>query len=543
MNHKYFTKVNLIAIVWLPIFLFGCSKELDIVPTDQVSDAILWTTTANADMFLNNIYSTVQGPFNGSDTWEHFSDNAISGIAGQYSSTVFGEGNHTASNAPNVWGNYSKIRKANLFIEKITTSNLADNWKKTRMAEARFLRAYFYAQLWNYYGGVPIITKVLNQAEQGDEIFYARSSFDETYKFIIDELDAISSDLTLKPESGRASRGAGLTLKGWCELFAASPLNNLSSDKNKWELAAGTYKQVMDLGVYDLFPDHRALFLEENNNNVEVIFDKPYYRNNSITAVMGPSYVGSEYRGYGFSNPTQELVDTYLMANGLLISDPLSGYDPENPYIGREQRFYNDIIYDGAEWLGIEVVMKQGVGSKSATDLSNLNEATNTGYYWKKMMDPKYANVGNSQNSAHFILFRYAEVLLGYAEAQNEAVGPDQSVYDAVNNIRARVKLPALKAGLDKDAMRQAIQQERRVELALEEKRWLDLVRLKKAEEKLNGPLHAVVIKQVGGTWQYSYVPAPGGLRAFHPEKNYWFPIPQSAMDRNSKLVQNPNYD
>jgi len=159
------------------------------------------------------------------------------------------------------------------------------------------------------------------------------------------------------------------------------------------------------------------------------------------------------------------------------------------------------------------------------------------------MMDPKYANVGNSQNSAHFILFRYAEVLLGYAEAQNEAVGPDQSVYDAVNNIRARVKLPALKAGLDKDAMRQAIQQERRVELALEEKRWLDLVRLKKAEEKLNGPLHAVVIKQVGGTWQYSYVPAPGGLRAFHPEKNYWFPIPQSAMDRNSKLVQNPNYD
>src|SRR5690606_22564327 len=294
--------------------------------------------------------------------------------------------------------------------------------------------------------------------------------------------------------------------------------------------------------VYDLFPDHRTLFLEDNNNNIEVIFDKPYYRNNGRTGIQGPSYVGMEYRGYGMSNPTQELVDDYVMANGLPITDPLSGYDPQNPYLGRESRFYNDIIYDGSEWLGVEMVMKQGVGSRSATDLSNLNEATNTGYYWKKMMDPNYAFVGNTQNSAHFILYRYAEVLLGYAEARNESSGPDQSVYDAVNKVRARVDLPPLAPGLDRAAMREAILRERRVEFALEEKRWLDLVRLKLAEKKLNGPLHAVVIRQVNGKWEYSYVPAPGGLRAFHPEKNYFFPIPQAALDRNPLLEQNPNY-
>ncbi|MET7001585.1 RagB/SusD family nutrient uptake outer membrane protein [Chitinophaga defluvii] len=534
---SFFSGIAVVAM------LSGCSNSLEVVPKDQVSDATLWTSTGNADLFLNNIYGTVTGPFNVGDTWENFSDNAINGVAGGYSATVFAEGNYTPSNAPSLWGNYNNIRKANIFIENVTASGLADKWKNSRLAEARYLRAYFYAQLWSYYGGVPIVTKVLNQAKQGDEIFYARNTFDETFKFITDELSAIAGDLVLKPESGRVSRGAALTLKAWCELFAASPLNNAANDVKKWELAAKTYKQVMDLGVYDLFPDYRTLFLEDNNNNVEVIFDKPYYRNNSQTALQGPSYVGADYRGYGLSNPTQELVDEYVMANGLPISDPNSGYDPMHPYIGREQRFYDDIIYDGAEWLGVEMVMKQGVGSKSATDLSNLNEATNTGYYWKKMMDPKYATVGNSQNSAHFILFRYAEVLLSYAEAQNEFAGPDQSVYDAVNKVRERVKLPELKKGLGKDEMRKAILRERRVELSLEEKRWLDLVRLKQADQKLNGPLHAVVINLVNGKWQYSYVPAPGGTRAFHPEKNYWFPIPQDAIDRNSKLKQNPNYN
>lgn len=519
----------------------GCSN-LDVIPKDQVSDAIMWNNTANADLFLNNVYSTIGGP-NFGDSWEHFSDNAINGIAGQYSATIFGQGNYTAANAPSLWGNYTSIRKSNLFIEKVMASALPEEWKKGRIAEARFLRAYFYSQLWNYYGSVPLITKVLNQATQGDEIFYSRTSFDEVFQFITSELSAISNDLALKPQTGRASRGAALTLKAWCELFAASPLNNAANNLQKWEKAAETYKQVIDLNVYTLFPDHRALFLENNNNNTEVIFDKPYYRNNGRTAVQGPSRVGDQYRGYGTSNPTQELVDEYAMSNGLSILDPGSGYDPEKPYLGREQRFYNDIIYDGAEWLGIEMVMKQGVGSRSATDLSNLDEATNTGYYWKKMMDPTYAFVGNSQNSANFIIFRYAEVLLGYAEAKNESSGPDASVYEAVNKVRKRVDLPELEKGLDKVAMRKAILRERRVEFALEEKRWMDLVRLKLANEKLNGPLHAVVIRQENSKWRYSYVPAPGGLRAFHPEKNYWLPIPQSALDRNVKLDQNPNYN
>jgi hypothetical protein len=188
------------------------------------------------------------------------------------------------------------------------------------------------------------------------------------------------------------------------------------------------------------------------------------------------------------------------------------------------------------------MIMKQGVGSLNATDLNNSSISTRTGYYIRKGINPKYASARSDQNSANWIIFRYAEVLLSYAEARNEATGPDQTVYDAINAVRKRSDLPDLTVGLNQDQLRIAIQRERRVELAFEDKRLPDLLRLKQAEVKLNGPLHAIKIDLVNNVWVYSVVPAGGGLRAFFANKNYFLPIPQSAMDKNTKLVQNPNY-
>lgn len=289
------------------------------------------------------------------------------------------------------------------------------------------------------------------------------------------------------------------------------------------------------------------MLLEENNNNAEIIFAKQYLGGTNLgggrEGLQGPWIVGGVQRAYGGVDPTQELVDEYLMANGLPISDPLSGYDPQNPYQGREKRFYQSIIFDGSTWLGFEMVMKQGVGSRNATDLSNTNEATNTGYYLRKGLDPKYAVNGDHRlSSANFVIYRFAEVLLSYAEAQNEASGPDASVHEAVNKVRVRSGLPALKTGISQEQMRTAIHRECRVELAFEEKRWYDLIRLKTAEKYLNGTLHGMKIEQQGGKWVYTVIPAPDGGKTFYANKNYVLPIPQSAMNQNSKLVQNPNY-
>mgnify|MGYP002377524468 CR=1 FL=1 len=529
--------------------MLSCKKNfLDVTPKDQISDNTVWATTDNADLFLNSIYGSIPGPFNTFDPEENYSDDCMDGINPVRSRQIYANSVYTPSNAPTYWGVYSYIRKCNLFIEKVTASKLPGTWKQLRLAETRFLRAYLYMLLWTRYGGVPIITDVLNSSVQGDAIFRSRNTLDETFKFITDECAGAANDLPIKATvAGRVTKGAALALKGWCELFNASPLHNPDNNKTKWALAAATNKQVMDLNVYSLFPDYETMFYEENNNNVESIFAKAYLGGTSIggsrEGIQGPTFANGVQHAYGMINPSQEIVDSYSMANGLPIADPASGYDPQNPYVNREKRFYQSIVYDGSFWLGSEMLTRQGVGSKNQLDLSGGSGVTKTGYYLRKGLNPKYAVNGiNMLNSASYMVFRYAEVLLSYAEAQNEAVGPDESVYQAINKVRIRSELPSLTAGLSQDQMRAEIRRERRVELAFEEKRWYDLIRWKIAEKSLNGSLHAMKIEQVNGQWVYSIIPAPGGGRTFYANKNYYWPIPQSAMDKNSKLIQNPNY-
>lgn len=534
----------------LVVFLLGasCSDYLEVSPTDQVSDATLWETTQQADLFVNDIYQQLPSVLNRFDPWENWSDDAMDGIDAAASRKVYAISAYTASNGESQWGQYSNIRKCNLFIEKVTDSDLPEAWKTVRLAEVRFLRAYFYMMLWTWHGGVPIITEVLNQAEQGDAIFRARNSSEETFQFIVDECTAIAGDLPLEAAAtGRITRGAALALKGWCSLFAASPLHNPGNDLSKWAAAAQANKAVMDLNVYELFPDYQTLFFEENNFNEEVILAKSHVGGTTIgrssEGLAGAAFTGGTQTGWGMLNPTQEIVDQYRMANGLPITDAASGYDPQDPYANREKRFYQSIVYDGSIWKGTELYTRIGVESFNELDLSATTAATNTGYYPRKGLNEAYAEAGeNRLSSANSILFRYAEVLLSYAEAQNEAVGPDASVYGAVNEVRDRSDLPPLAEGLSPAEMRAAIYQERRVELAFEERRWYDLIRLKLAEEKLNGTFHAMKITEVAGELVYEVIPAPGGERIFHGDRNYFLPIPQSAVDKNDKLIQNPNY-
>jgi hypothetical protein len=533
------------ALLLLIFWISSCSKFLEVQPRDQISNDILWENTTNADLFLNDVYAGLPTMDPG-DPWENFSDNSMNGQAGRISEILYGAGIYTPSNAPNRWGTYTQIRRCNVFIENVTASSLSESWKKQRLGEARFLRAYYYMLLWTFHGGVPVITDVLSQSTQGDAIFRARNTSEETYKFITDECAAAAQDLPVKTDAGRATKGAALTLKAFCELFNASPQRNTTGDKARWALAAATYKEVMDSKTYSLFPDYTTLFFEENNNNAEVIFDRQHLGGTGLAnlreSFLGPRFVYGTLTGFGHVDPTQDIVDEYAMANGLPITDPASGYDPQNPYVNREKRFYESIVYDGSSWLGDVMIMKQGAGSQNATDLNNSSVSTKTGYYLKKGMNTKYASVNNDQNGANFILFRYAEVLLGYAEAQNEAVGPDESVYAAVDLVRHRVGLPGLKKGFTQDQMRTAIQRERRVELAFEDKRLFDLLRLKLAETNLNRSLRAMKIAKENDKWVYTVIPAAGGARKFDAAKNYVLPIPQSAIDKNSKLVQNPNY-
>ena len=534
---------------------YSCKKSLDesldVIPHDRLTDVTVWTDEGTADLFLNDIYGQLPDGNNWYDPFDNWSDNSICAFGWPLSRTEAQQANYTPSTLafwtglPFDWGtNYSNIRKTNLFISKVTASGLSDDYKKKRLAEARFLRAYFYHLLWMSYGGVPIITDPLNVSTQGDSIFHARNTFDETFKFITDELGAIANDLPETNEPGRITQGAALTLKGWCELFA-----------HKYTDAAATNKQIIDnLGngkVYDLFPDYGTLFMPEGNANTEGIFYRQY-----IPRVKGGRYEGynattftqgGAETSWGGVDPTQELVDDYEMDNGLPISDPASGYNAQNPYVHREKRFYESIVYDGSFWYDGIIYTRQGIGSPNEIDLSDHNDATQTGYYLRKRCNDKITlgsdNWDGASGGQNYYYFRYAEVLLNYAEAQNEAIGPDASVYDAINKVRSRAELPALPVGLSQDAMRTAIWRERRVELAFEDKRWWDLIRWNIAHINLNTQLHGIAITTgTGGTLIYTPVTVPGGDRKFDASKNNLFPIPQSALDQNKKLTQNPGY-
>lgn len=539
-------KLLLVAAVCILTLLSACNEYLELTPKDQATETIIWSNPDNADMFLNNIYAGLPRQYNTADPDDNFSDDAIAGPPTQYSRTVFALAIYTANDAPNYWTNsYARIRASNLFIEKVSESALSDDYKRLRIAEARFLRAYYYHILWMHYGGVPIITDVLNIGEQGDAVFRPRNTAEETFAFIVEELGAAAPDLPLHADGGRATQGAALTLKGWCELYEASILNNPGNDLSKWEKAAETNKQVMELGVYDLFPDFQTQFYEENNDNIEVIFSRQYVGGTTLggsrEGLTGPYNVGGTNTSHGGVRVTHNLVQEFFMANGLPITDPDSGYDPSKPYENREKRFYYTVTFDGAEWLGVPMVYRVGSGS-----LLEFGRGHFTGYDLVKGMNPTYATHGDQRlNSASQKYFRFAEVLLNYAEAQNEAYGPDQSVYDAIDSVRARVDLPGLAPGLSQAEMRAAIRQERRVELAFEQKRYLDLKRWKLAEINLNQTLLGMKIENAaGGGTIATIVPVEGGQRKFYPEKNYLLPIPQSVIDKNlDKLVQNPHYD
>jgi hypothetical protein len=276
----------------------------------------------------------------------------------------------------------------------------------------------------------------------------------------------------------------------------------------------------------------------------EIIFGRQY----TITAPHVRMEIANGPNGYGGwagNTPLQNLVDDYQMTNGKNISDAGSGYNPQNPYLNRDRRFYATVLYDTAIYRNDTIKAFTPGGKDSKDGPSNWN-TTKTGYYLRKFMNDKNVidNPWSSTGQQPWIYIRYAEVLLSYAEAQNEAVGPDASVYSAINQLRQRASVgqPALVAGLSQSQMRDAIRKERRVELAFEEHRFYDVRRWKIADVTENLPAGGIsIVKNNDGTFTYSSKVALDG-RAFYT-KNYWLPIPRTEiLASGNQLKQNDGY-
>jgi hypothetical protein len=605
-----FKMIRNIAFIGLLLFgIISCNQDDFLETTDRskLTDATMWACEWNADTYLNDCYDQLPEKSNQPDNLDNFTDDNAAGwyytswnwkkgiveaSGGAYGSVWFGT---TGPAQYEGWATlYDKVRKLNTFIRKITENraNYSDDWYNRRMDEARFLRAYFYSEQFVLLGGLSLVTgPQVRQTMTGDEMCVPRSTFEETFDFLVSELTSIVDNGYLEvkynhgdADAGRATLGAALMLKGWLQLFAASPAYNSSEpavpneagnrdlqsfatpDPARWDDAAATFRQFIDTyghkgsGAYNLFSPMKEFWYEANEYNCEVIWDRqhvPTTMANTFSKYGGPIWIHGTYYTWGNYCPTQEIVDEYQMTNGLDITDSASGYNDQDPYTGREKRFYDFIVYNGCEykqdWMSepdtIYTLFKidPWIDYGGDPDTYGYGVVGHTGYFYKKRLDNLHPPWSTLCGMNH-VYYRYAEVLLGYAEAQNEAAGPDASVYEAVNAVRERpgTDLPPLPAGLSQAEMRDAIHHERRIELVFEHKRLFDLWRWKQAEINMNKELHGMLVENTvpddnSGTWTYTLFPLDRDPHVF-TQKMYFNPIPKEAINRNEGLIQNWGY-
>lgn len=539
-------KLNIILFIIILFTAISCEKtflsesDSNTIPEDKV-----FKNVELAKLLVNSMYLDVPGFEDPTGLYDNITDESRS----FWHWYDIEHGDWYPDNNPMEYWAYDGVRKTNMFLANLDNTPFSDQDKATLKGQVLALRAKLYFDMVKRYGGVPIITV---PQKLTDDLLVPRASMDESFQFII---QGFEQAISLLPESygsrdidvGKWNKNSAKAFLGRVWLFWASPLYNPNGDMSRWNSAAEINKEVIDSNVYVLHPDFRRIMLDKNNE--EEIFSVQYkkgYRENSWDSEAMP-----DDRGNGWAvarSPVQEFVDAFEMKNGKSITDPTSGYDPSHPYDNRDPRFLETVIVNGATfgWQGWPVWTYIGAGSPGGSTGINEPYSTITGYLMRKGTDETNKDYsGWSGSEQNWIELRYAEVLLNYAEAQNEAMGPDQSVYDAVNQVRQRGGLDPyeLPAGLSKAQMRDAIQHERYVELAFENKRYWDLRRWKTAVEVLDGKsFHAMYItKNADETFSYEVKPVDATPCMFQV-KMYFMPIPQREIEKNPNLTQNPGW-
>jgi starch-binding outer membrane protein, SusD/RagB family len=541
--------------------LAGCNSDLlDVTPTDRLSDETLTSDSVLFENFVINRYLGVRlqdkeaegtnpGFGRGFEyaLWASISDESI--YNSNDNTWLIQQGQLAPENmgiTGTIWArSYRSIRECNYALGKIDQLVMSPGRKKLLTAELKFIRAYRYHDLVRNYGRVPLMNDEVQELtdDMTDPSLFEKATIKEGVDYIVNQMDEAAADL---PEAnnagwalGRATKGAALALKARILLYGASPLFESAAT---WSDAAAAAKAVMDLGNYSLHPDYEGLFHTATSN--EAIFERVYTvgaRHVCLEISNGPNGSG----GWAGNSPLQNLVDDYEVkvdANTAIPFDWNNTAHVADPYTNRDPRFYATVYYNGVQYRGraLETFLPGGKDSKDGPDTWN---ASKTGYYLRKFVDENLpiSNPWDVAGIQPWIYIRYAEILLNYAEAQNEAVGPDGTVYDAVNQVRQRADMPDLPAGFTKEEMREAIWHERRVELAFEEHRYYDVRRWKIAMQTENEPAYGIDITKNGSTLQYAKKVALDGKK--FQEKHYWLPIPRAEiLSSNNLLQQNPLY-
>ena len=504
------------AVAAVSVAAAACNLET--VPHDKYTVETFWQTEEGAEAAMTGCYNvlTYEGLFGGSTPLleETCSPNAYNyNNSGGWN--VIALGTHTKNSTGIIetrWEHcYEGIGRCNTHLNRLPDAAVSEERRSVMEGEAKFLRALYYYMLVTYYNGVPLI---LDEPEYSHGSL-PRSSREDVVNAIISDLDDAVRLLDWKwpgqDQQGRATKGAAMALKARLLLFEASPLLNPSGDAARWQDAADAAREIINneaAAGYDLYSDYRDVFLPENEHSCECVFDIEFSKTKNTPSNSFNTFC-IQYRN---NAPLLGLVDAYEKQPG---SSAGTGQ-----YTGLDPRFYATNFYPGSVFLGKE--------NCSASEICQF-----TGFAHKKLSiyDEQERDPEDGSGETTYMFIRSADVLLMYAEAQNEAeASPSDAVYDALNRVRRRAGMPEYGYGeLDKNGMREAIRHERRIEFAGEGLYYNDIRRWKTAETVMNGPIE-------------DYAGNALAVRYFDPDRDYWWPIPENQILLNGALEQNPNY-
>ena len=507
----------------------------------------------------------------------------------------------TISNEP--WQTcYKQIRSANVFLANADACPMNSAMKTIYKAEARFLRAWYYAMLLRHYGGVPLMGDVVYDNSTIDDVNMKRASYAECVNYIIDQCNMAAEDLPVVRSGdrfGRASAAACYALISRVRLYAASKLFNgttVTNDpqlsplvgyaeysKERWKDAVDAARRVISTGMFQIYINH---YEKSDKSKPEPGWG--FYANyQAYDFTHLDSYEGNTYRLGAYSGhiftfkrpmgvdreglyypvtsggngnggyPYLELVESFPMKDGAKIGEGKYEYDPMNPDVNRDPRFKNTFVWNGTKCASgggntHDIFTYQGVGSTSDA----IHNGTRTGYYIRKGAHRDCAANYFVTVSQDYGMLRYEEVLLNYAEAVNEYYGPDYTEvlgteevgpYYVLKLLRERAGIEAgedgmygLKQGMGYEEMQEAIRLERRIELALEGHRFFDVRRWMIAPQTDNATLHGYEItKKLDGSVSGRVITVR--QHVFRPAMYFW-PIPYNEVNRSEDLLQNPGY-
>lgn len=555
-------------------FSTSCNDILDLEPLDAVSDAAVWSDPELLELYVNARYDELPHGYvqwAGGLRLASLTDESYDIHQGSRLTNKYTQGQITPANM-HLFGGfwiqaYSAIRHLNLFLENIDPNLVGAERTAQLIAEVRFLRAWFYIELFSRYGDVPLLTRTVTVEGAGQ--IQERTPVSEIVSFIDRELSEAAEGLPVShagEDFGKATRGAALALRARALLYGASPLFG-SGSSAEWQKVSDACEALFDLGVYSLSSDFQGLFL--NVNDPEVIFFRQFVgiRGPEIDFQLG-YYMPSgghnieEWRlpngnaGWSQENPLMNLVDEFETAGGEIpvlgytgdennlspvINPNATGYDPSNPYANRDPRLNFSIVHDGSSINGREVEFWECGKDSRCEDVQFWWNGALIDHTIRKGLDLNWEPGIGLSSTTPYIYMRLAEFYLTYAEAQYH-LGHDEVARQYVNMVRSRpgVNMPPIESSQTGSGLLDKIKHERKVELAFESNRWYDARRWLDAEVDFAKDAIGLEVMRDEVTGEKTYRYFVQQQRSF-PNSHYLFPIPLEEINKTN-WTQNPGY-